>query len=1063
MNPTKYTALFEIDLKKREVLFTRVGLLKDYIKPKIVYSYDESFKSFLEKGVHPEDRKTLLDVMSFNNLSFFKSEGKPSLRQEFRCLPSDSTEFQWFAMTIMFHYGDNQALGTIENINEEKLSEIQIQYQAAHDPLTGLLNRAAFHSAVTDYMGKKDAAGMYAFLDIDNFKYINDTKGHLYGDMVLVSIADAIRASAPPHSILGRFGGDEFNIFIPEVVNESEAGKLAGELVNKIASLDLEISNISTSIGISFFPRDGVSLDGGVSAHADIAMYKVKETGKNGYRIYDSSMGDTISYHRTEEKRAKKSSHISLYIWLKNNPKLIFSSLGLFLFMLLTLIILTSIYVKKLHKIVDEESYGYLEEISSQINTNLRNGLHLNYATLETLANKLTQNQTWSLARAEADLKREADIYHFKYIGLINKKGNWQYGGKSFSHSNLFSAVTTMNHTKEPVASQIVSLNQTDCIAFLYPLPNIKIEGTTYIGLGAITPVSGLNEILSPTLFNMHGYAHVITSSGDMVIRSPYDESTLSGSNVLSHLQNVDLYDGLSLEEIEKDFQLGKSGKIRYRDQGNEILSVYSPVGYEDWYLYTVIPTSALNSRTQGFYILTVLICTVISVIFLFMLIVIFLTQIRSRWKLVHLLHTDPLTLGSSMVKFEQDVNYMLRQKEHSYSIIYANVKKFKSINEQLGKQAADELLKQIYHIIQDDLETHEFVCRLMADHFGILIAEQNNTSIRQRINSWNLAMQDYVLNNNFPCLVLLSYGVYQINCPETEVALLLDRANLARKALEHSGSVGQIGFYDKLLEQKIRFEEDLEQRQEKALASGEFYMYLQPKYNPYTGAIAGAEALVRWIPKRNSMIYPDQFIPLFENNGFIVKLDQFIFEEACRFISKMKYMGFPPIPISVNLSRVNLNHPGFIWEFIRILNHYQVAPELIEFEITENLIYDNLEHLNQVIAELHNYGFLVSMDDFGSGYSSLNMLKNIDLDVIKLDRNFFLQAGKNSDKANTIVHYIIALSKKLGLIVVAEGVESEEQVNFLKKQKCDLIQGYYYSKPIPPEDVLQLLAMQAT
>lgn len=1054
------TAFFEIDLNNGKILFAQAGVLKNEIELHKLYNYNEIFSKIAADLIFPDDRQKFFNANMIEKIGREKSN--QNYKQEFRLFDQELNEYEWHSMSVMFNYSSKRAFGTIENINRQKVAQLEIKYQAEHDSLTGLLNRTAFQSAVAEFTEKK-TEGMYMLFDIDNFKRVNDTKGHEFGDLVLCSVAREVKNYLPEYAVIGRCGGDEFHLFVPGIAEDTQAGKMAQEILERIANLRPENVTVTISMGISYFPEHGDAKKGGFEKCADIAMYQAKEHGKNGFRIYNSAMGKEVPGKGSPRLTEKRNQVLRNAMWFQNNRKTIISFFVFVTGLIFFLLALTGAYTKKLQEMIDNESYGYLEEIASQINSNLLKEISSNYAVLTTLGNKVEQNTAWPLEQTLADLNKEKNIYGYQEIALISRDAYWCSYKLDQKFKELLPCITELQEEKETAISKMRLVNGEECLIFLSSIHPVEIEGREFVGIGAVVEINSIHEMISLTLFGGQGYAHVVTEKGNAVIRSAHESNDFLESNLFSYLENAKFYDGITVNEIKEDFLKKKSRKIHYRQKGVEILSIYSPVGYEDWYLYAVIPADILTEKSQGFYYLTILICTVLSCIFIVLVLFIFVFQIISKQKLLDMLYTDQITEGNSMVKFESEVRQSLK-KDSNYSMVYANIEKFKMINEKLGKKEADFLLKKIYEIMESDLEGEEILARLMADHFGILLHSQEMEEIRIKITSWDEKIHQYALSNYFSVGVTLSYGIYPVREEDTDLepAVLLDKANLARKNnLKGKFHGNRIAVYDEKLEYQMKFEQELENRQEDALRDKEFFMYLQPKYNPVTNQMAGAEALVRWITKDRGMLFPDQYIPLFENNGFIIRLDRFIFEEACRFLCEMQNCGKKPIPVSVNLSRVNLGQEHFILNFVEICSRYGIDPALLEFEITENLIYENLEHLNDIIKEIHSYGFQVSMDDFGSGYSSLNMLKDIDVDIVKLDKNFFGQGLNSSEKAITIVKHVIALAKDLGMVVVAEGVEYQEEVTFLKQQKCNQIQGYYYSKPVPADQILKLLEEQ--
>ncbi len=251
-----------------------------------------------------------------------------------------------------------------------------------------------------------------------------------------------------------------------------------------------------------------------------------------------------------------------------------------------------------------------------------------------------------------------------------------------------------------------------------------------------------------------------------------------------------------------------------------------------------------------------------------------------------------------------------------------------------------------------------------------------------------------------------------------------------------------------------MELRQKIESEMQAALDRGEFHLYLQPKVNMVTSKVYGAEALSRWLHPTDGIRRPDIYIPIFEDTGFIVQLDMYMFEELCRIKARWHAEGrdFASIPISINMSRLHLFRKYFVEELFTITQRYGISPSELDIEITENVYLADVTTLNQVVGKLQTYGFFVSIDDFGSGYSALNMLKDIPADIIKIDKEF-LQLSTNSDRGKKVIKNIILLCKELKFKVMVEGVETEEQLEFLTSFGCEIAQGFYYAKPIPVKE----------
>ena len=299
-----------------------------------------------------------------------------------------------------------------------------------------------------------------------------------------------------------------------------------------------------------------------------------------------------------------------------------------------------------------------------------------------------------------------------------------------------------------------------------------------------------------------------------------------------------------------------------------------------------------------------------------------------------------------------------------------------------------------------------------------------------------------------------LVFGVAEVDDRTAHTRRHGDNASLARQLIK-GNALENINFYESGMKSKLQQKKSIEDDMHKALLNNEFVMYLQPKHSISTGRIIGAEALVRWFHPTNGMISPADFIPVFEKNGFILKLDCFIWEEACKKIRGWLDAGIAPVPISVNISREYVHSFDVIGKINSLIEKYSVPMEFLELEITESSDGNGVE---DIVKEMKNAGFKMLMDDFGSGYSSLNMLKSTPFDVLKIDRGF-LEEFMDSDRGRKIIQHTISMSRDIGLDIIAEGVETIEQAKFLSDCGCDSAQGFYYSKPLPVSEFDKRLA----
>lgn len=415
------------------------------------------------------------------------------------------------------------------------------------------------------------------------------------------------------------------------------------------------------------------------------------------------------------------------------------------------------------------------------------------------------------------------------------------------------------------------------------------------------------------------------------------------------------------------------------------------------------------------------------------------------------LAYSDEVTGGFNRRKFDQAAFEAINSNEiETYSMIWLNLQKFKLINDIAGIELGDKTLKYVYEKITKLLNDGEYVARLFSDNFVILLKEQNDQKIEKRLNNIISQINDFNDSRELKYYLTFICGIYHINDIKLPITTMEDRAHTALKSINSKQSdLCVCYYYTDEIRSILLQEKEIENIMRDSLKKKEFQIYLQPKYSLKSKKIYGAEALIRWIHPIRGLLSPAEFIPLFERNGFIIDIDLYVFEEVCNLIRKWLNAGKEIHPISVNMSRAHFVNNDFFKEYIRIKNEYDIPSKYIEIELTETMVFEDPEMFSKIIKKIHQAGFKCSMDDFGSGYSSLNLLKDLELDIVKLDRAFFSSEMMENKKENIIVKSIIDMTQALNMLTVAEGIESKQQMEFLSKTACDYIQGYVISKPV--------------
>lgn len=413
----------------------------------------------------------------------------------------------------------------------------------------------------------------------------------------------------------------------------------------------------------------------------------------------------------------------------------------------------------------------------------------------------------------------------------------------------------------------------------------------------------------------------------------------------------------------------------------------------------------------------------------------------------------DTLTALPNMRAFLQSAQVLIEEHpEEEYEIVRMDIERFRIISEMFGIDEGDKLLKFIAVKIQEYLDEEDEVayCRIASDVFAMCIPV-HSYSVDTMIQKLQKAVMEYPKNYE----VVLSFGRYYVTKEDREqkvpVSNLVDRAAAAQITIK-GNYLQHVAVYDESIRKKEADEAMILSEMNHALENGEFQVYLQPKVNMQTGKIIGSEALVRWQHPGKGLISPAAFVPVFEKNGFIIEIDKYMIRNTCAIIRRWIDSGIPVYPVSVNLSRLNLYNKRIIQDIREYVEEYQIPREYISFEITESAFSGDNSYIKILAEKLQKEHFKVLMDDFGSGYSSLNTLKEIPVDVLKIDLKF-LPAGENDEKANLIIKHVVEMAVDLDLMIIVEGVEREEQVEFLTKIGCKIAQGFYYYWPISVQE----------
>ena len=519
------------------------------------------------------------------------------------------------------------------------------------------------------------------------------------------------------------------------------------------------------------------------------------------------------------------------------------------------------------------------------------------------------------------------------------------------------------------------------------------------------------------------------------------EERSDKSADIRSHISNITSAIGT-----------GKKGIKKMRCADGRMMEVaYTAVDdVDDIFLVTIYNGDDMEKRMRPLLFRSTVACILVSMLMLSAVVYVWVTSRRANLNAEKLAYKDPVTGGYNQHYFREFARQIMDQnKEIPFMICRYDIVNFRFINESYGREKADALLSVCVEDFKKCFEARELAVHINADQFLAILV--NDSGMDKRIETYRAAVNADARGIGVRYPIRFKAGYYQVRKQEKNIDVMIDNANAARRMLKGDDKRNRL-VYSESIAEDIKKVGQIESQMQKSLAKGEFKVYIQGKWDIVNDCICGGEALVRWVKEDGTIVKPDEFIPLFEKNGFIGSLDFYMLEEVCKRLMDLKNAGKKVYPISVNQSRVLLHNPEYLDNVVDILKKYKVPGELIELEITESVFEEDRENMMAVLNKLKKCGVRLDMDDFGSGYSSLNMLIDVPFDVIKIDRLFFADKTDN-EKSKIILEKTVDIIKAIGMDIICEGVETAEQVEFLRSIGVRYVQGYYYAKPVPGEE----------
>ena len=712
-------------------------------------------------------------------------------------------------------------------------------------------------------------------------------------------------------------------------------------------------------------------------------------------------------------------------------------------FMLLAVIGIMCDSSRGLQRMLSDSIHQTLNETAGQQTFNLHQKMEADISALNNIALQL-----------EKTLQKEIDSYldqvvqntGFSVLALVGTDGigTDNKGNKlEVFDDALFQQVMKGETVVGDVADSLFT--DKTVIPVMVPVISEGVGTPIAVLIGGYTP-QRLNNLLLPS-FDGKGVTYMISRSGSVVL--PTDRTGNSREVPFENVRNyMKVINGSSQERVMSDMQQGKSGHMVFDIDGIRWHCHYNPVKYGGWYIFTLLRhdigaayATKITSRltaASGLVLICFLVCGLL----------ILRQQRRYMAILEKVAYYDELCKCPNLSKFKLDVQkFMDDHPEEMVLMTKFDIRGFKLLNKILGEEVGNTVLITIASTLEQEIKIRCY-CRAHDDEFYVFLCCPTPEELDiVRSNVWNQFYERMGTGFSYPIEVIEGrYFMSFNNCRNAVEAV--EKTNIAHGKAKELGE--KVCTYDEELVKQALWKQQVEHHLETSLKNSEFKIYLQAQNSLDDETLASAEALVRW-EKEGNLIPPNNFIPILEQKGLITKLDFYVFEQVCRMMQKWENEGRTPIEIAVNFSRRHLENLDFIQDLCSMADQYGIPHHLLVVELTETAMWDNEKIIIQMVEQLHKNGFLMAMDDFGTGYSSLSLLKNLPVDIMKIDRSFFYD-NQYSDRAGILISNVMNMAKQLGMVTVAEGIEEQRHIDFLRQVGCDKVQGYYFARPVPAE-----------
>lgn len=707
--------------------------------------------------------------------------------------------------------------------------------------------------------------------------------------------------------------------------------------------------------------------------------------------------------------------------------------------------VVLNIYTNKIKHQSIENAETTLEMVSSQNVSAANYRLEKQFNTLIRISTIIENNFIDNTPEEIVNhLKTTSFITDFYNLGITDSNGvcrttldeQFWLGDKDYITKAFENQITFTN--SELSEDHKLNIN-------IIALPVSESENVKYVLTGVQTSSKFL-DTYNVASFNNTGRSLIVDSSGHMIATSLTDQSI--DWNIFD---KIDTYPEV-MQQLVEGIKSNTPGFINYQYNQLDYMAYYQPLSIENLYLVSYVPYTSIFSTSDQIIATSTYVMRLVSIVVLMLVTIIVLISLYYNKKIKEYLFIDPITKSYNYTYFK---SHYTDQEFSTYSksaLCVLDIDQFKLINTRYSNEIGNDVLSKIYSIFLETLPTDD-IYRDRNDVFVIMLRHITLNDIPVKLNKFKNAIDKAIIEGSIPHLhiaigVSICSNYESIDAAYTDAIIAKSKikGNL-KEFFAISNSEDRI-----TIEQSKKVEEDFRN----ALNNNEFKIWLQPKYDITTNTIVGAEALVRWIKNDETIIPPYAFIPVYERNGQIIELDIEIIRLTCKFIQQCKINKIKTVPISINLSRMQVDNPLFEHQLKTIIEQYEINTDDITFEITESALAYQNSRINKLFNSIQTLGFKIDMDDFGTGASGMDTLSQFDFNTVKIDKSFIDHIGE--PKQEEILKSIIQLCHNLNLSIVAEGVEKVSQVKFLRQNNCNIVQGYLYSPPVSQDIFTKLL-----